>query len=82
MMDNIEEVTTDKGRIYKIKCVSKKTYLVAHNGKDVAHVIDILPGQECVTGLTLEKYDNRGKAEEKASIFGWKFKKFPISNAS
>jgi len=71
-MDTIQSVATAKQTLYKLTSPSKVTYLVAHNGKDVAHVIEMGPEQECLTGLgNLEKCGDLKAAEKRASTFGW-----------
>ena len=72
-MDTIQAVSTANKTLYKLDKPSKAMYLVAHNGKDTAHVIEMGPDQECLTGLgTLEKCVDLKAAQERAVQFGWK----------
>ena len=73
MADTIESITTAKQTLYKLVRPSKTLWLVAHNGKDKAHVVELSQGCECLTGLgTLEKCADQKAAEERAQAFGWK----------
>ena len=72
-MDTVESVVTATQTLYKMVRPSKTMWLVAHNGKDVAHVVELVSGCECLTGLgVLEKCDNEKAAQARAATFGWK----------
>ena len=72
-MDTIESVSTAKQTLYRMTRPSKTMWLVAHNGKDVAHVVELVSGCECLTGLgALEKCADQKAAETRAAQFGWK----------
>jgi hypothetical protein len=72
-MDTVESVATAKQMIYKMVRPSKTMWLVAHNAKDIAHVVELPMGCECLTGLgTLEKCLDEKAAETRAATFGWK----------
>lgn len=72
-MDRIDSVSTAKQTLYKMTRPSKVMWLVAHNGKDCAHVVKLPMGCECLTGLgTLEKCLDEQAAQERAATFGWK----------
>jgi hypothetical protein len=72
-MDTVESVATAKQTLYKLSRPSKTFWLVAHNGKDRAHVVELPQGCECLTGLgTLEKCADEKAAQERAEQFGWK----------
>jgi hypothetical protein len=71
-MDEICAVVTAKRTLYTMSRPSKEYWLVAHNGKGVAHVVAMTPELCCMTGLgALEKYDTQVAAETRASAFGW-----------
>ena len=71
-MDTVESVATAKQTLYRMTRPSKTMWLVAHNGKDVAHVVELVIGCECLTGLgVLEKCADQKAAEERAAEFGW-----------
>jgi hypothetical protein len=72
-VDTVESVATAKQTLYKMTRPSKTMWLVAHNGKDCAHVVELPMGCECLTGLgTLEKCSDQKAAEDRAKAFGWK----------
>ena len=72
-MDTVESVSTAKQTLFKMTRPSKVMWLVAHNSKDCAHVVELPMGCECLTGLgTLEKCADQRTAEELAAKFGWK----------
>jgi hypothetical protein len=72
-VDTVESVATAKQTLYKMTRPSKTMWLVAHNGKDCAHVVELSQGCECLTGLgTLEKCLGQKAAEARAAEFGWK----------
>ena len=59
--------------LYKLDNPSSVTWLVAHNGKDIAHVLEVPQGCACLTGLgTLEKCLDQKAAADRAKVFGWK----------
>ena len=71
-MDTVESVATAKQTLFKMVRPSKTMWLVAHNGKDCAHVVELPQGCECLTGLgTLEKCLDQKAAEALAATFGW-----------
>lgn len=73
MADTVESVLTAKQTLYKLTRPTKTLYLVAHNGKDVAHVVELTQGCECLTGLgMLEKFASEKEAQTRAAEFGWK----------
>ena len=72
-MDTVESVATAKQTLYKLDNPSSVTWLVAHNGKDIAHVLEVPQGCACLTGLgTLEKCLDQKAAADRAKVFGWK----------
>ena len=72
-MDTIESVATAKQTLFKMVRPSKTMWLVAHNSKDCAHVVELPQGCECLTGLgTLEKCADQKAAKTRAATFGWK----------
>lgn len=78
-MDTVESVVTAKRTLYKLSQPTKTLYLVAHNGKDCAHVVELPQGCECLTGLsTLEKCADQKTAEARAAEFG---RKAPVAEA-
>jgi len=72
-MDTVESVATAKQTLYKMTHPSKTMWLVAHNSKDCAHVVELPMDCECLTGLgILEKCADQQAAETRAADFGWK----------
>jgi hypothetical protein len=72
-VDTVESVATAKQTLFKMVRPSKTMWLVAHNAKDIAHVVELVSGCECLTGLgTLEKCIDKKAAEDRAAQFGWK----------
>lgn len=70
--NSIQSVATAKQTLFKMTKPSRTMWLVAHNGEDVAHVIEMGPEQECLTGLgALEEYPNLVSAENQVKKFGW-----------
>lgn len=72
MPDSIVAVSTAKQTLYKLSRPSIGCWLVAHNGKDKAHVVEMTTGLECLTGLgSLEKFSTQKDAESRAKAVGW-----------
>jgi len=71
-MDLVTSFVAKSKTLYKLDKPSAATWLVAHNGKDIAHVLEVPQGCACLTGLgTLEKCLDQTAAEERAATFGW-----------
>ena len=71
-MDTVESVATAKQTLFKMVRPSKTMWLVAHNGSDIAHVIELPKGCECLTGMpNLEDRGSQQAAEARAKQFGW-----------
>lgn len=72
-MDTVESVVTAKRTLHRLDKPSIGCWLVAHNGKDVAHVIEMNDKLSTLTGLdNLEKFAAQADAEKRATAFGWK----------
>lgn len=72
-MDTVESVATAKRTLFKMTKPSKTMWLVAHNGSDIAHVIELPKDCECLTGMpNLEECGSQQAAEDRAKVFGWK----------
>jgi len=73
MGDSILSATVKSRTLYRLTQPTKTLWLVAHNGKDCAHVVELPQGCECLTGLgTLEKCADEKSAKKRAAEFGWK----------
>ena len=73
MADTVTSFVSKSKTLYKMVRPSKTMWLVAHNAKDIAHVVELPMGCECLTGLgTLEKCADQKAAEDRAATFGWK----------
>jgi hypothetical protein len=71
-MDTVEPVVTHGRTLYKMTKPSKTMWLVAHNGSDIAHVVELPKDCECLTGMpNLEERGSQQGAEARAKQFGW-----------
>jgi len=72
MMDTISSFTAKARTLYQLSSATKTLWLVAHNGKNIAHVLELPQGCECLTGLgMLEKCADEKSAKARAAEFGW-----------
>jgi len=71
-MDTVESVVTPGRTLFKMTKPSRTMWLVAHNGSDIAHVIELPKDCECLTGMpNLEERGSQQAAEARAKQFGW-----------
>jgi len=71
-MDTVESVVTPGRTLFKMTKPSRTMWLVAHNGSDIAHVIELPKDCECLTGMpNLEERGSQQAAEARAKKFGW-----------
>ena len=61
-----------KQTLYKASHPVSACWMVAHNGKDCAHILELGPAHECLTGLgALEQFASEKDAQTRAIALGW-----------